>query len=203
MKNAMNMNNYRNQVLNEMADRILTERGLRTIDLDHATDNIELGSGTFEMLARAYADGKISLLRNGDAIVGINYESGAATAAEDQIAGMRFTKKYTGINVTGYIDLLVRAQLAGKTITAIDETGAVEVIVTFNDGSTEAVPKHGLGGSTTRGGIDLRTEDPSYQWECSNDSRHPWERSNGDRPAMPWEPRDPMMRSDPPTVSLL
>ena len=139
---ALSMNNYRNTVLAEIADKMIADRGVKTIDLAHVTDNVEAGTGTYADLAKAYAGGKISLLRRGDDVVGISYESGAKTHAEDEIAGMRFAKKYSGLNVMGYIDSIIKAKLAGKEVAGIEESIDSPVIeITYTDGTAETIRK--------------------------------------------------------------
>lgn len=128
---------------------------IKSINVEAPMTNVKNGSGTYRELVEKVLDGTIdALVNNAGEIVGINYNSGKV-GAEDSIAQMIFSRRYSGKDVMTAVLIAFEMKVAKTSIAEIEEDGSYARIVD-TDGNVHTI------------GHKFRYEEPSYN-DCDED----------------------------------
>jgi hypothetical protein len=111
---------------------------IKSINVEAPMTNVEYGSGTYRELVEKVLDGTIdALVNNAGEIVGINYNSGKV-GAEDSIAQMVFSRRYSGKDVMNAVLTAFEMKVARTSIAEIEEDGSYARIVD-TDGNVHTI----------------------------------------------------------------
>ena len=106
---------------------------IHPINLSEHTRDVIPGSGSFKDLYEKVCDNTIQpLIDHAGEIIGINYDAKCETILEDCIEQYKFTLRYQGKDIMGYIFAALQLKVENKEIASIDELEDAVVIYYAN-----------------------------------------------------------------------
>lgn len=104
---------------------------IKSINIDAAMENVEIGTGTFKnILDKVYANEIIPLTTNSGMIVGISYDAKTDSIVNDNIEQMKFEKAYAGKPVMSWVLAALDLKARRVVIDEIEEDGEDIAVIT-------------------------------------------------------------------------
>lgn len=148
---------------------------IKTINVENALRDVELGSGTFKnLLNKVYDETIIPLVNNEGTIIGINYDAKCNNIIEDNIAETRFMKAYLGKDIMRWILKCLEIKANGNVKPVVIETKDY-VKVILDNGQEELIEDYTLEDEYDEEDYDDYDEDEDEydeEYEDENDTEY-------------------------------